>query len=84
MMAQQVPQFGSPACRDVLRRLRNADPETYDFLLRIMDAYVYEVTVAVIEAPPDHVYGAQGRAQQARAMFQKFVDVLRPEPTPQQ
>lgn len=62
---------------------KNSDPVLYEKFLRLLDAYVFEVTVAVTEASPTEILQAQGRAQQARKFLQMFTEVLEPNrPTP--
>ena len=51
------------------------DPKGYDQLISLIEQRVTELTVAVTEAPPDHILVAQGRAQEARKMFQIFTEL---------
>ena len=63
--------------------MKNADPRLYERFLRLLDAYVTELTVAVTEAPPDNILNAQGRAQQGRKFLQLFTElreINRPSP----
>lgn len=64
----------------IANRWKNYDPRLYELFLREMDAYVFDVTVAVTEAPSDQILQAQGRAQQARKFMQLFAEPL-DEPT---
>ena len=48
----------------VALKLKNHDPALYEKFLRLLDAYTYELTVAVTEADANSVLNAQGRAQQ--------------------
>lgn len=61
---------------------KNADPRVYEALIRLMDAYTTELTVAVTEAAPADILVAQGRAQQARKYLQLFTELPTPAPTP--
>jgi len=61
---------------------KNADPPLYEKFLRTLDAYVFDVTVAVTEAPSGEILQAQGRAQQARKFMQIFSEALTFKPTP--
>lgn len=59
--------------------LKNADPAAYEQFLRLLDAWVFDITVAVTEAPSGEILQAQGRAQQARKFMQVFSEVLEPK-----
>lgn len=59
---------------------RNADPRVYEQILRLMDQWVDELTVAVTEAPPDQVLVAQGRAQIGRKFFKTLAELPPDEP----
>lgn len=61
---------------------KNADPRLYEKFIRILDAYVTEITVAVTEAPTDEILVAKGRAQQARKFFQLFTELPTSTPSP--
>lgn len=58
-----------------IRTLKNADPHTFDRLLKALGEYATEVTVAVTEAPTENILVAQGRAQMARKLFQLFSEL---------
>lgn len=58
---------------------RNIDPKVYEQMLRFLDAYVQELTDAAVDAPPDQVLNAQGRAQQGRKFLRLFTEL--PEDT---
>lgn len=66
---------------EIARLFKNADPRLYETFIRVLDAYVTEVTVAVTEADTTDILVAKGRAQQARKFFQLFTE-LREPPTP--
>lgn len=55
-------------------RWKNFDPQLYEQFMRVLDAYVFEVTVAVTEAASTEILQAQGRAQQARKFMQLFTE----------
>lgn len=61
---------------------KNADPRVYEKFIRVLDAYVTDVTVAVTEAPTDEILVAKGRAQQARKLFQLFTELPTQTPSP--
>lgn len=73
-MAVDLNKFGEFALK-----FRNHDPELYERFLRHLDAYVFEVTVAVTEALPADILNYQGRAQQARKFFQLFSEFREPK-----
>ncbi len=58
-----------------VRQFKNMDPDLYDALMKLLELWVAEITVAVTEAPPDQILIFQGRAQQARKMFQMFTEL---------
>jgi len=62
-------------------RLKNADPQLYEQFLRVLEQYVFDVTVAVTEAPSTEILQAQGRAQQARKFLLLFTEHLEPRAT---
>ena len=64
----------------IANRWKNYDPQLYELFLREMDAYVFDVTVAVTEASNEDILTAKGRAQQARKFMQLFSETL-DEPT---
>ena len=80
----------SPSTVDIMKqllsRLRNADREAYDQFVECFDVYSIEITVAVTEAPQDHILNAQGRAQQCRALLRVFSEchLQRKQPAPGQ
>jgi hypothetical protein len=52
--------------------LRNGNPEAFDtFLVRLAE-YYEELTFKVVQAPPEEVMVAQGRAQAAFALLRIF------------
>lgn len=55
---------------------KNMDPKIYEQFLRHFDAWTFDVTVAVTEAPPTEILTLQGRAQQMRKVMQVFDEVL--------
>jgi hypothetical protein len=57
--------------------LKNADPRVADKILRHLEAYVTDLTIAVTDAPPDCILVAQGRAQQARKFLLLFTELVR-------
>ena len=64
---------------------KNTDPRVYEQFIRYLDAYTYEITVAVTEAPSTEILQSQGRAQQARKFFQLLSETReqpQPKPTP--
>lgn len=68
-----------------LRRIRSAQPDLFDELLRAYAAWTDEVTVAVTETPHADVYVAIGRAQQCRKLLRMMLEchLDRKMPTPQ-
>lgn len=60
------------------RIFKNQDPRVYEKFIRVLDAYVTEITVAVTEADTSDILVAKGRAQQARKFFQLWTEL--PEP----
>lgn len=64
---------------ECFRQMKNADPRVYERAVRLLDAYVNEVTVAVTEAETAEILVAKGRAQQARKFFQVFTELREPE-----
>ena len=69
--------------QDVAARFKNYDPPLYDKFLRLLDAWTFEVTVAVTEASAAEILQAQGRAQQARKLMQIFSEATElPSATP--
>ena len=66
---------------ECMRLFKNMDPRIYEKFIRILDAYVTEITVAVTEAPTDEILVAKGRAQIARKFFQLFTE-LPNQPSP--
>lgn len=75
--------MGTPANKisEIALKWKSIDPGLYEHFLRLMDAYVDEVTVAVTEAPAADILQAQGRAQNARMFLRIFTEVLE-QPTP--
>ncbi len=67
-----APDFNS--LKAYAEKWRNHDPRLYDHFLRTLEKCVFDVTVAVTEAPADQVLQAQGRAQVARKFLQVFVE----------
>lgn len=65
-----------------VRLFKNMDPRVYEKFIRLVDHRVTELTVAVTEASPDQILICQGRAQEARKMFQILTEL--PEDDPQQ
>lgn len=67
---------------ECMRLFSNADPRLYEKFIRILDAYVQEVTVAVTETDTSDILVAKGRAQQARKFFRLFTELPKPQPSP--
>jgi hypothetical protein len=79
MPAVDLTKFGEFATK-----FRNHDPHVYEQFLRLLDAYTYEITVAVTQATPADILVKQGQAQQA-IMFMRLLSEFRepkPKPTP--
>lgn len=73
--------------KEISRRIRlfkNMDPKVYEQTIRLIDQRVTELTVAVTEAPPDQILVCQGRAQEARKMFQILTELPEDTSAPQQ
>jgi hypothetical protein len=70
--------FDPHVISDCMRMLKNADPRAYEKFLRVLDAYVSELTVAVTVAPVADILIAQGRAQQGIKFFQLFTELREP------
>lgn len=66
--------------KPIAEKWRNYDPRLYEKFLRTLDKCVFDVTVAVTEAPNDQILQAQGRAQQARKFMQVFVEAVEQPP----
>jgi hypothetical protein len=78
-----MPQVSLHQISECCHLLKNANPRVYERLLRLLDAWTDEVTVAVTEAPSTDILQLQGRAQQARKTLQVFVETREPkEPLP--
>lgn len=69
------------AINQLAAKFKNADPAQYETFLRHLDAYVFEITVAVTEAAPSDILVAQGQARMARQFMQMFSEFHNP-PTP--
>lgn len=63
---------------EVAGRLKNANPVVYELFLKLLDQYVFDVTLEVTEAPSGEILQAQGRAQQARKFMRIFSENLTP------
>jgi hypothetical protein len=61
---------------------KNADPRVYEKFIRTLDTYVFDITVAVTEAPTEDILVAKGRAQQARKFMQLFTELPTTTPSP--
>jgi hypothetical protein len=73
--------------KEISRRVKlfkNIDPKIYEQFIRLVDQRVTELTVAVTEAPPDQILVCQGRAQEARKMFQILTELPEDTSAPQQ
>lgn len=68
--------------REFALRWRNHDPDLYEHFLKFLDAYVFEVTVAVTEASSSEILQAQGRAQMARKFLQLFSETATAQSSP--
>lgn len=60
-------------------KFKNHDPALYEQFLRLLDAYTYEVTVAVTQASPADILVLQGRAQQMQKMFRLLSEFREPK-----
>lgn len=60
----------------LIGRWKSADPQVYSTFIRLLEQYVFEVTLAVTEASSGEVLQAQGRAQQARKFLLLFTENL--------
>lgn len=68
---------------EIMGRFKNQDPRLFDQYLRVLDAYVQDVTAAVTEAAPGEILQYQGRAQQAIKFYRLCAETKDPkEPTP--
>lgn len=76
-MAVDETKFGEFATK-----FRNADPHNYEQFLRLLDAYTYEVTVAVTQASTAEILVMQGRAQQAVKFMRLLSEFREPKPKP--
>lgn len=63
-------------------KFRNHDPAVYEQFLRLLDAYVAEVTVAVTQASSADILVFQGRAQQAQKFLRVLSEFREPKPRP--
>lgn len=78
MAADPKQQIG-----EIAAFFKNQDTLLYEKFLRALDAYVFDVTVAVTNAPSADILQAQGRAQQARLFMRIFSEAKVPtQPTP--
>jgi len=66
-MPADLKKFG-----EIALRWKNSDPDLYKQFLLLLDAYAFDVTLAVTEASSAEILQAQGRAQQARKFLQLF------------
>jgi hypothetical protein len=73
-MSVRLEKFGEFA-----HWMKNVDPRKYEEFVRLLDAYVFEVTVAVTEVSSGDILQAQGRAQQARKFFQLLTEIREPK-----
>lgn len=63
---------------ECMSKLRNHDPAVYEKFCRLFDAYVQDVVLELTMADSQDILVAQGRARQARKLFELLVtDVLR-------
>ncbi len=65
-----------------LKLFKNIDPKVYEQLVRLMDQWVDELTVAVTEAPADQILVSQGRAQIARKFLKTMTEFPPEDPAP--
>jgi hypothetical protein len=63
---------------EIAGRWKNHDPQLYTQFLTVLEAYVFDVTLAVTEANSTDILQAQGRAQQARKFLLMFTEHLEP------
>jgi hypothetical protein len=72
--------------KQLLARLRSADPDAFEQFVACFDVYATEITVAVTEAPQEHILNAQGRAQQCLALLRAIREchLQRPQQAPGQ
>lgn len=75
--------------KQLLRRLRNADRETFQLLINALDVYTIEAMDALTSAPQDQILAQQGRAQQCQAFLRLFNEChldktppMKPQPDP--
>lgn len=59
------------------RILKNAAPEEFMGAMGVFERYTNEVTVAVTDAPPEHILNMQGRAAQCRGLLMVLQDALK-------
>lgn len=62
--------------KDSAEKLSHADPQEYERFARALDAYVFQVTVAVSECGNEDILRYQGRSQQARKLLNLFTEFL--------
>ena len=65
--------------------LRNGNPEAFDLAIKHMADYYEDLTFKVVQAPPDEVMVAQGRAQAAFAVLRMLKEChveKKSEPSP--
>ena len=70
--------FDPRTLSDCMLPMKNADSRAYDRFVRVLDAYVHELTMAVTLAPAADVLNAQGRAQQGIKFLQLVTELRDP------
>lgn len=78
---------GNWTFESALFRLRNnCDSSVWDDVVKTLETFSQEFTVAVTEAPPEKILVAQGQAQMARKVLMMFKDAgnraSKPTPSP--
>ena len=69
-----MPQVDTHKFGQFATIFKNQDPKIYEQFIRLLDAYVTELTVAVTEASSDQILIAQGQARQGRKFLQLLTE----------
>ena len=80
-----MPEVNPIEMKDWMLRLRNGNPEAFDKFLELLNNYYQDLMEKVIQAPPEEIMVAQGRAQGIMALLRMFKECTverKPKPLP--
>jgi len=80
-----MAEINSTEMKDWMLRLRNGNPEAFDKFLELLGNYYQDLMEKVVQAKPDDVLNAQGRAQSIFALLRMFKECTiekKPRPLP--